>query len=179
VRGFLVFIFFLFLVWAGWVSLSTGGLYELRQFNPDYAHPNRNAAYLISKVNYSEDNGMWDFYHVEQCSQHMPNWEKAKRCVEARVSCELKSPKTKDAVGFKDERDIFSEIFASCLKNKKPSLGPMELLRLSRTLWRGGVFFGSIWLTGGFSLKGKEDEVWRAKNDGWVKPLRAWFKEGD
>lgn len=70
---------------------STGSLHELRQFNLDYVHPDRNVAYLISKINLRESNGFWDDYHVKQCSAHMPHWVIEKRCVEVRIAFDFLS----------------------------------------------------------------------------------------
>jgi len=180
VRGFFGFIFVLFLIWAGWASFSTGGLYELKQFNPDYAHPNRNTAYLISKINFHESNGYWDNYHVEQCSFQMPDWAKAKKCVEARIACDRKSPKVDNSFGSKKiKRDIFSDAFKSCWGNTRPSLGPMAWLRGSRASWRLGIVGGVAWLAGGFDADSREFDEWVAKNKGWTESIEAWLQEGN
>ena len=60
-----------------WVSLSTGGLYEFKQINPDYAHPDRSAAYLVGRYYLSGGDRYIDKLHVERCSLYMPNWAKA------------------------------------------------------------------------------------------------------
>lgn len=171
-------IFFLFFVWAGWASLSTGGLYELQQFNPDYVHPNKNVAYLISKISWDESSQYWDNYHVKHCSAHMPDWAKAKRCVEARIACDRLSPVVDNSVSFRIQRDIFSVAFSSCWKDTRPNIGPMALLRQSRALWRLGILSGLVWLTGGFDAEGQEQEEWIADNRDWGESLEVWMHEG-
>ena len=178
-RGFFGFIFLLFLIWAGWASFSTGGLYELKQFNPAYAHPNKSAAYLISKINNHESNGFWNTHHVKQCSFNLPDWAKAERCVKDRIACDRLSPIVDESFGpNKIQRDIFSDTFNSCWEDKRPSLGLVGWLRASRALWRLGILSGAGWLTGGFDAKGQEYEEWLAKNKGWLKSLDAWVQEG-
>ncbi|NQV20114.1 MAG: hypothetical protein HQ511_01720 [Rhodospirillales bacterium] len=178
-RAFLGFIFLLFLVWVSWASFSTGGLYELKQFNPDYAHPNKSAAYLISKINDHESNGFWDDYHVKNCSFHMPNWARAEKCVRGRLFCDQLSPVVDKTYGpNKIRRDIFSDEFTSCWIKKRPSLGPMGWLHGSREMWRLGVLSGAVWLTGGFNAKGQKYEEWLVRNKGWTELLDAWLQEG-
>ena len=166
------FIFLLFLIWAGWASFSTGGLYKLKQFNPAYAHPNKSAAYLLSKIHNHESNGFWDAHHVKQCSIHMPDWVKAERCVKTRILCDQLSPIVDESFGPNAiRRDIFSDTFNSCWEDRRPGLGLMGWLHLSRTAWRVGIFIGAVWLTGG-------EEEWEKNNKGWAKSLDAWLQEG-
>jgi hypothetical protein len=167
----------IFLFWALWASFSTGGLYELKQINPEYAHPNKSVPYLLSKLSYSKSNGFWDSYHVEGCSWYMPNWAKAEQCVRVRISCESKSPKKKDSFG--EHADIFSKEFRSCWTDNRPFMGPVEWMRTSRTFLRIGVISGSLWLTGGWDKKGEEASKWEAKNIFWAKPLMAWAEKGE
>ena len=58
--------------YALWASLSTGGLYEFKQINPDYAHPDRIAAYLVDKYYLSGGYRYIDRLHVKRCSFYMP-----------------------------------------------------------------------------------------------------------
>ena len=173
-----VIILIIFLIWVLWASFSTGGLYELKQINPEYAHPNKGVPYLLSKLNYSNSSGFWDSYHVEQCSLYMPNWTKAERCVRERISCEYTAPKVKNAFGNGEHSDIFSEEFRSCWADKRPFIGPVEWMRASRSLFRIGIVAGSMWLTGGWDKKGDEASRWMEENNGWAKPLMAWMENG-
>ncbi len=166
----------IFLVWAGWASFSSGGLYELKQMNPEYPHPKKSLPYLLSKLGYGESNGFWDSYHVENCSFYMPNWNKAERCVRRRISCEFDAPKEKYSSGAR--ADIFSEEFRSCWKDNRPFRGPVWWLRASRSLWRGGILAASMWLTGGWDAKGDAALKWDDDNKGWVKPVFAWVEQG-
>lgn len=161
-----------FLIWALWASLSTGGLYELKQINPGYAHPNKSVPYLVSKLNYSASSGFWDSYHVEQCWGYMPNWAKAETCVRERISCESVSPPMKDSPRLK--RDVFSKEFESCWDQHRPFLGPSEWLRFSRFIWRAGIALGPMWLTGA-STGG---DNWHARHGWWAEPMIAWTEEG-
>jgi len=172
-------ILLIFIVWALWASISTGGLYELKQINPEYAHPNKSVPYLISKLNYSESNGFWDNYHVEQCSLYMPDWTKAEICVKERLSCEYLSPQEPDLFGKGKHGDIFSEQFRSCWSENRPPTWPTEWMRASRSLWRIGVVAIGMWITGGWDIKGEEATKWEEKNKGWAKPLMAWVKQGE
>jgi hypothetical protein len=165
-------IFLAFLVWVLWASFSSGGLYELKQINPEYPHPNKNVAYLVSKLQYSAS-GYWDNVHVENCSLHMPNWEKAERCVRARISCELGAPKGEGLDG--KSADIFSNKFRACWDDRRPSLGPMEWVRFSRGALRSGIIIGGMWLTEGL---GGEGESWDEENRWWAEPLLGWFEKG-
>jgi len=171
-------ILLIFIIWALWASFSTGGLTELKQLNPQYAHPNKSVPYLIGKLNCSKSSGFWDSSHVEQCSWYMPNWAKAERCVRERINCELKSPKKKDSFG-EYYGDIFSAEFMSCWKDKKPFMGPMEWLRASRSAWRFGILMSAVWLKGGWDTTGAEAQKWETENKGWLKPLDAWMVKGE
>ena len=51
------YVIFIFLIWALWASLSTGGLYELKQINPKFPHPNKSVPYLLSELDYSASSG--------------------------------------------------------------------------------------------------------------------------
>lgn len=166
------------LVWALWASFSTGGLYELKQINPQYAHPNKSVANLLSKLSYSKMNGYWDNYHVEQCSLYMPNWSKAETCVRERISCEYEAPQEKDLFGDGEHGDVFSEEFRSCWLDNRPFVGPVEWLRASRVLLRAGVVAGGVWLTGGWDKKGEEASQWEDENESWAKPFMAWADKG-
>jgi hypothetical protein len=173
--GYVILI--IFLISAFWASFSTGGLYELKQINPNYPHPNKSVPYLLSKLSYSQSNGFWDSYHVQQCSFYMPDWTKAEQCVRERISCEQKSPKGRDFL--REHGDIFSKEFSSCWEDNRPFMGPVEWLRASRTLLRVGVVTGSFWLTGGWDKKGEEASKWEERNKGWIKPLMEWAEKGD
>lgn len=161
-----------FLIWALWASLSTGGLYELKQINPGYAHPNKSVPYLVSKLNYSTSNGFWDSYHVKQCQMYMPSWAKAEGCVQERILCESVSPQEKDFP--LRGRDVFSKEFESCWDEHRPFIGPSEWLRGSRLIWRFGIGMGAMWLTGASTGGDK----WEAKHGWWAKPMMAWAEEG-
>jgi hypothetical protein len=172
------FILIIFLIWVLWASLSTGGLYELKQINPQYPHPNKSVPYLLSKLSYSQATGFWDHYHVEQCSLYMPDWTKAEECVRARIACESKLPQKK-RFGNETYGDVFSEEFRLCWSDNRPFMGPAEWLRTSRMFWRVGVVTASSWVMGGWDKKGDEALKWEQKNKGWIKPLMAWAEKGD
>lgn len=169
----------LIVIWVVWASISTGGLYELKQLNPDYVQSNRSIAYLVSKWNYSQANGHWDRYHVEQCSYYMPNWVKAEACVKARIACEYKSPREKDEFG--EKANIFSKEFKSCISEEHPFFGPNEWLNASRALWRVVIVAGVVWIGGGFNKDNKDEKAvrWEKNNKWWAEPLLAWGEEGD
>ena len=172
-------ILIIFLIWVLWASFSTGGLYELKQINPQYPHPNKSVPYLLSKLNYSESTGYWDKYHVEQCSLYMPDWTKAERCVSARIACEDQTPQQKDPFGNGTHGDVFSEKFHTCWSENRPFMGPFEWLHASRELLRIGIPIGGMWLTGGLDKNGEEASKWENKNLGWVKPLMEWAERGE
>ena len=167
----------LIFVWMLWASLSEGGLYELRQINPEYAHPDKSVTFLISKLGYSESNGLYDSHHVEQCSFYMPNWAKAKRCFRVRKSCEAKMPIKEQYVGM-DVPDIFSDKYDDCWNKNHPFRGPYWWLRFSRGLFRGGVSLGLTWVTGGFGGKGEKQTKWEEENESWTMPVMEWLREG-
>jgi hypothetical protein len=162
-----------------WASFSSGGLHELRQINPQYAHPNKSVAYLLSKLHYSPSNGYWDSYHVGQCSLYMPNWTKAERCVRARIMCESKLPQQKDTFGNGEHGDVFADAFRKCWLDTRPFMGPAEWLRASRGLWRVGVFLGAVWITGGGGRQVEDASKWGNKNLRWLTLLEEWVQEGD
>jgi hypothetical protein len=163
------------LVWTPWASCSDGGLHQLKQINPNYDHPNKSVAFLLSISEYSADS--WDWYHVELCSISMPNWEKAERCVRARQACEVFAPFKTDLFGTK--RDINSDKFYSCFQERRPFIGPMELLHGSRILWRAGVALVATLVTGGFdATKGSGTTEWEEENRWWSEPLSNWMEEG-
>ena len=165
--SFLLFI--LFCSWLGWASCSTGGLHELKHLNPDYAHPNRHVAYLVSKINWSESSGFWDSFHVESCSAYMSNWEKAERCVRARLSCELTAPTETDAFGTRP--DVSSAVFRECWQSRRPPQGPVEWIRLSRGLFRGASVYLILRLMGADS-----DPDWDERNAWLANPLVDWME---
>lgn len=166
-----------FLVWMLWASFSTGGLSELKQINPEYAHPNKSVAFLMSKLKYSESNGYWDNYHVEQCSLYMPDWLKSEQCVRERISCEDKLPQENDLFGNGTHGDVFSDEFRMCWLEARPFFGPIQWLRGSRVFMRFGVASGFAWLAGGFSKKGDDYDDWENKHKGWLKPLMRWAED--
>ena len=169
----------LLLIWVLWASFSTGGLYELKQINPEYDHPNKSVAFLTSKLDHSKSNEYWSKYHVEQCSLYMPNWAKTESCVRGRLSCEYTLPQEKDPFGNGTHGDIFSEKFRSCWSNNRPFTGPVEWARLSRGLWRAGIGMGAVWLSGGFDKKSVEElSKWENENKGWTKLVTAWVEKG-
>ena len=170
-------IFIVFIVWVAWATFSTGGLYNLKNMNPDYPHKYKSVPYLISQLNYTEQTTYWSHYHVEQCSLYMPDWAKAERCVRLRISCELKSPRRKDN-GFEDYADIFSEEFWSCFDDIRPFMGPSEWLRASRAFWRIGIGMALIWVTGGADAKGDSYVQWEKDNLWWGGPVLEWMEKG-
>jgi hypothetical protein len=180
-------ILIIFLIWALWASYSTGALYELKQINPQYVHPNKSAAYLLSKLKSSESSGsMADLNvrsHLQTCSMYMPNWKKAESCVRVRISCEDKSPREKDP--FRDEEygDISSKDFWSCWSDNRPFIGLVVWLRGSRQLWRIGNGMGSLLVAAGLTgywntgkccegyLNMEKENIW------WTKPAEEWVNE--
>lgn len=176
-NGFIGFVIILIIGWILWASLSTSGLYELNQINPEYVSSDRSLAYLVSKWNYSLRNGFWDHYHVENCSLYMPDWINAEACVNARIFCESKAPLKTDASG--THADIFSKEFKSCFSEKRPTFGIIEWIRLSRSIYRIAIVSSAYWITGGFKNiddSHKTDE-WEKNNNWWAKPLLEWEKE--
>lgn len=167
---------YIFILWALWASFSIGGLYKLDQINPDYQVEDKHLANLVAKRTFSENNGFWDRYFVESCSLYMPNWEKSDECVKAKIYCESLAPRK--ASSSKNEADIFSSEFSSCFRDNRPSLGPIEWLHASRLIWRGAIYFGIIWLRGGFSSQGDTEE-WHKDNRWWFTPLGKWMEKGD
>ncbi|MBI1733244.1 MAG: hypothetical protein HYR49_10840 [Gammaproteobacteria bacterium] len=169
-------ILIIFLIWGLWASISMGGLYKLRQMNAEFDYPNKSVPFLLSKLSYSQSNGYWDSYHVEQCSLYMPNWTKAERCVTARLSCEYVATQKKNLLKDGEHADIFSDEFHSCWLENRPLFGPVEWLRASRGLLRAAVVFGVTWLTGGWDKEGEEALKWENNNKGWVRPLIEWME---
>ena len=167
--------------WVLWASFSHGGLYQLKQINPEYPHPNNNVAYLTSKLemDWSKPNSYWDKYHVEQCFPFMPNWAKAADCVKAGIYCQNTVAQDKDVSGNEVDFEMFSsEEFRSCWKNEIPMFGPIEWFRLSRGLWRGVISMGAIWLAGGFETSTVEEiSSWEKENKRWMELMTTWVEK--
>lgn len=178
IRSILVIFLVILIPWLIWASFSTGGLYELKQINPKYEHPNKHVAYLVSILNYSESSGLWDSDHVEFCSLYMPNWKKAEECVKNRLYCELKAPTKKDIFSDKRDPDILSDEYRKCWDERRLYLGVMEYLRVSRALFRYGLLLFGVWITGGAETENHEDDKWMKKNKYWAEPLEAWANKG-
>lgn len=161
-----VFLELAFLIWVLWASVSTGGLYELKQINPKYAHPNKSVAYLVSKLDHSKSSWWLDPWHVEECSLYMPNWAKTENCVRERIHCEHMAPRVKNWTGIlATPGDTFSDEFRSCWSDNHPFFGPAEWLRASRVMFRIGVTSGVMWVTG-------------SDNKGWRRAFEEWLEKG-
>ncbi|UTW04519.1 hypothetical protein KDX31_05800 [Amphritea atlantica] len=165
----------LVIVWVIWASFSTGGFHELKQINPEYAHPDRNIANLLSKL---EGERMIDSRHVEWCAFYMPNWPKANRCVKERIRCEfevvLPHDRTREYFMFSD---TLNPEYQACWEERKPWLGPMEWLRVSRALWRGGIGLGFLWIVD--KLYGEGEEEWSPTARSWAEAILAWGKRAE
>jgi len=165
------------ILWMLWASLSTGGLYKLKQINPEYTQQNKSLAYLVTTLNESLTSNFWGSYHVEVCSSYMPNWKKAETCVSNRMVCEiLYAPIKKDSP--RPHRDIYSKSFQKCWSEKRPFLGINEWLHTSRSLWRMAIFSGFVWINGGFDHSGEKYEKWDKNNKWWVQPMSEWMEKG-
>lgn len=160
---FLLICLGIFLIWA---TFSTGGLYELEQINPAYPHPNKDVAFLIEKLNHI---GTFDRFHVEQCWPYMPDWSKAKECVDVRFFCQSISPKDKED----DWADVSSDEFDICFKEKRPTVGFSEIMRVGRNFFRVYVVYKILRFTKEESLSNSESKKW------WKKHLKAWYEQGE
>jgi hypothetical protein len=157
---FLLICLGIFLIWA---TFSTGGLYELKQINPGYPHPNKNVAFLIEKLN---NFSTFDSFHVEQCWPYMPDWLKAKECVEVMLFCQSISPKDKE-----HNWSDFSDEFGTCFKDKRPTVGFSEIMRVGRNAFRAYVVYKILRFTKEESLSNSESKKW------WKKPLGDWYEQ--
>ncbi len=165
-------------VWIIWASTSTGGLYELKQFNREYAHPNRSVAFLLTKRSFSESNGHWDNVHVDSCSLYMPNWKKAEKCVDRRISCESSAPQIKNLYDNGYHADIFSNEYRDCWSENRPFMGIAEWMRASRGLLRSSIALFGVWITGGMDTTGGDVSEWEDDNKWWTTPVLEWSDRG-
>lgn len=163
--------------WVAWASFSTGGLHKLKQMNPKFPHPDKSVPYLQGKLEYDTGNGMWDTYHVGQCSFYMPNWKQAERCVRARILCEAVAPRENGVIN--DRADIFSARFEQCVHKSQPWRTPGWWLRASRSLWRAGSALALVSVTGGAETTGSEALRWEEDNGWWARPVMSWVDEGE
>lgn len=164
------------IVWALWASISTGGFHQLKQINPQYAHPDRNIANLLSKL---EAERIIDRRHVEWCSLYMPNWPKANRCVKERIRCELEvvlpQSRTREYFMF---ADTLNPEYQACWEERQPWVGPMEWLRVSRSLWRGGIAWGFVWVATEWHNTQNEEE-WNPNFRAWGNALLSWMQRAE
>jgi len=170
----IAFVIVIFLTWLVWASFSTGGLYQLQQMNPEYQYPHKSINALLSKLEYSEYNGLLDKYHVELCFIYMPNWEKTESCYDRRKLCQILSDKVKNPFGPGKHGDVFSDKFESCYERGKPFMGPAEWLRTSRIWWRLTIFKIRIWFAGGI------EEILQNEEQNWRMFIfwRQWMEKG-
>jgi hypothetical protein len=167
----------IFLSWLLWATFSTGGLYQLKQINPEYTHPHKSVLYLISNLKFDDPDDVYDYTHLISCSVYMPNWTKAENCMRATLTCEKENSTAKDRT--EGHRDISSDEFNTCVKNNRPFMGAFEWLRYSRSMYRFRVLQGCIWIMGGSGLNENDNQEWYIRNRGWVYSLWAWVRKGD
>ena len=161
------------LIWAAWASVFDGGLKELKQVNPAYAHPDKSVAYLVSQLNANpKPDRLWTKFHVENCSIYMPDWQDAESCVRERLRCELNKPQSVNPIDYS-----FSGPFRDCASGRKPFMGPAVWVRLSRVLFRFGVSFGAMWVGSGFALDADATNKWAKNNPTFSKSLMRWTED--
>lgn len=106
----------------------------------------------------------------------MPNWRKTQACVQTRISCEHKAPFIeKMSVKW---RDTFSASYKSCWFEKRPIVGPVEYLRISRAAWRVAIILSVVWIRGGFD-KNIDTIKWEKKNKWWINPMFQWLNKSE
>lgn len=166
-------------VWLLWASCSTGGLYQLKQMNPAFVHPNKYVALLLPVLNpLPKEHEFWDRQHIESCAVYMPDWDIAYTCYVQRKWCEGEAP-WKDSPLSGRHPDIRSKEFHACWVSHQPALGLREWLRFSRLAFRAALGIVPMWAGGGTGKMDAEHGAhWEGRNRWWTEPVTRWIEQG-
>ena len=162
--GTAVFVFVV--VVLPWSACSTGGLYELRQMNPEHKHQEKSLAILVESAREGARHEAILKPLLEACSGFMPDWDEASDCLVARVECEEKHY-GQDEWLRDDRKGIRPQSVADyfqCIDARVPMCGPICQLRVFRAWARSRV--AAKLADGDEPDKETDPSLWRWANKG-------------